>query len=115
VTSVAMEDAWCIGRLSLSCWWRAPAASAARFVGAGEGLGYVLVTANGRLDTALVFAAIIVLVVLGLLLFGVVSLIERLVIPWRVSQRSNARQGRGTWLTTLPGEDSAPSPGQRLD
>jgi NitT/TauT family transport system permease protein len=56
----------------------------------------VLVTANGRLDTALVFAAIIVLVVLGLLLFGVVSLIERLVIPWRVSQRSNARQGRGT-------------------
>jgi NitT/TauT family transport system permease protein len=65
------------------------------FVGAGAGLGYVLVTANGRLDTALMFAAIIVLVVLGLALFGIVNLIERLVIPWHVSQRSKASQGRG--------------------
>jgi len=59
------------------------------FVGAGKGLGYVLVTANGRLDTALMFAAIIVLVVLGLALFFVVVLIERLVIPWHVTQRTH--------------------------
>ncbi|MGI8418732.1 MAG: ABC transporter permease [Nakamurella sp.] len=59
------------------------------FVGAGKGLGYVLVTANGRLDTALMFAAIIVLVVLGLALFFVVVLIERLVIPWHVTQRAH--------------------------
>jgi NitT/TauT family transport system permease protein len=58
------------------------------FVGAGSGLGYVLMTANGRLDTALLFAAIIVLVVMGLVLFLAVSLLERLLIPWHVSQRN---------------------------
>lgn len=57
------------------------------FVGAGNGLGYVLVTANGRLNTALMFAAIIVLVILGLGLFFIISVIERLVIPWHASQR----------------------------
>jgi NitT/TauT family transport system permease protein len=59
------------------------------FVGAGNGLGYVLVTANGRLNTALMFAAIIVLVILGLGLFFIISVIERLVIPWHASQRRN--------------------------
>ena len=59
------------------------------FVGAGNGLGYVLVTANGRLNTALMFAAIVVLVILGLALFFIISLIERLVIPWHASQRGH--------------------------
>jgi NitT/TauT family transport system permease protein len=58
------------------------------FVGSGNGLGYVLITANGRLDTALLFAAIAVLVVMGLVLFLAVSLLERLLIPWHVSQRN---------------------------
>lgn len=57
------------------------------FVGAGDGLGYVLVTANGRLDTALMFAAIVVLVIMGLLMYIFIVIIERLVIPWHVSQR----------------------------
>lgn len=61
------------------------------FVGAGAGLGYVLVTANGRLDTPLMFAAVIVLVILGLALFFIVVLIERLVIPWHVTQRPDHR------------------------
>lgn len=57
------------------------------FVGAGNGLGYVLVTANGRLDTALMFAAIIVLVALGLALFSLVVIVEWFVVPWHVSHR----------------------------
>jgi len=65
------------------------------FVGSGDGLGYVLMTANGRLDTATLFAAIGVLVVLGLVLFLAVSLLERLFIPWHVSQRS-VGGGQGT-------------------
>ncbi|HUZ54215.1 MAG TPA: ABC transporter permease [Streptosporangiaceae bacterium] len=65
------------------------------FVGSGDGLGYVLMTANGRLDTATLFAAIGVLVVMGLVLFLAVSLLERLLIPWHVSQRS-AGTGQGT-------------------
>ena len=42
------------------------------FVGAGNGLGYVLMTANGRLDTATLFAAIGALVIIGLVLFAAV-------------------------------------------
>ena len=57
-------------------------------VGAGNGLGYVLMTANGRLDTATLFAAIGVLVIMGLVLFAAVSLLERLMIPWHVTQRT---------------------------
>lgn len=58
------------------------------FVGAGNGLGYVLMTANGRLDTGTLFAAIGVLVIMGLVLFAAVSLLERLMIPWHVTQRT---------------------------
>ena len=58
------------------------------FVGSGNGLGYVLMTANGRLDTSLLFAAIIVLVIMGLVLFLAVSMLERALIPWHVSQRN---------------------------
>ena len=58
------------------------------FVGSGNGLGYVLMTANGRLDTATLFAAIAVLVIMGLVLFAAVSLLERLMIPWHVTQRT---------------------------
>lgn len=47
------------------------------FVAAGEGLGYVINAANIALDTELMFAAITVLSVLGVLLFMVVVIAER--------------------------------------
>lgn len=59
------------------------------FVGADQGIGYLLISASGRLDTALVFAGISVLVVIGLFLFWVVSVAERLSIPWHISHRSS--------------------------
>jgi NitT/TauT family transport system permease protein len=58
----------------------------AEFVGTSEGLGYVIQIANGRFNTPLVFAAVIVLSVMGLLLFQLVALAERLAIPWHASQ-----------------------------
>ena len=56
------------------------------FVGTSEGLGYVIQFANGKLNTPLVFAAVMLLSAIGLTLFRVVSLIERLAIPWHSSQ-----------------------------
>lgn len=56
------------------------------FVGSSEGLGYTLVTANGRLDTPLLFAAILVLMLMGVLLFLAVNAVERIAIRWHVSQ-----------------------------
>jgi putative hydroxymethylpyrimidine transport system permease protein len=52
------------------------------WAGSQSGLGWQMLQAKGRLDTALVFADIFFITVMALGLFGVVSLIERLTIPW---------------------------------
>lgn len=57
------------------------------FVGASKGLGYVIVLANSNLNTKLVFAAILVITALGLALYAVVALLERVCLPWHVSRR----------------------------
>lgn len=53
------------------------------WVGAKAGLGYLMLYANGQLQISLVFAAIFCLTLLGLSLFGVMTLLERHVMPWR--------------------------------
>lgn len=58
------------------------------FVGANEGLGYVILQANGNLDTAMLFAALIIMSALGVLLFLILEVIERISIPWHASHRN---------------------------
>ncbi len=57
------------------------------FVGSNSGIGYVLQVANGNFDLPLMFAGLVLLSVIGVLLFVVVDLIERMMIPWHASQR----------------------------
>jgi NitT/TauT family transport system permease protein len=57
-------------------------------VGSNNGLGYVLVVANGNLDMALVFAVLVWLVVISLALTGVIELIERIALPWSRKARN---------------------------
>jgi NitT/TauT family transport system permease protein len=57
------------------------------FVSSQRGLGYVILSAQGTFDTARVFAAIVLLGVMGVALFWVVTLAERLAIPWHASQK----------------------------
>ena len=52
------------------------------FVGSDEGLGFVINVARGMYDTALVFAAVFVLIALALSLYGLVSLVENRVLAW---------------------------------
>jgi len=52
------------------------------------GLGYYIQIASGDLRMDLAFAIIIMLAALGLLLFWLVVLAERWLIPWHVSQRT---------------------------
>jgi NitT/TauT family transport system permease protein len=66
----------------------ATAAVVAEFVSSDRGLGYLLVDYTNRFDTPGVFAAILVLSLMGLLLYGAVELVERLTIPWHVSRRA---------------------------
>jgi NitT/TauT family transport system permease protein len=57
----------------------------AEFVASQEGIGYLIVFANGLLDTPLMMAAITVLSLMGLLLYGLISAIERWAIYWQSS------------------------------
>ena len=58
------------------------------FVGSDKGLGYLLLTATGTLDGTLVWSALFILIAIGIVLFAIVSKLERLAIPWHVSIRA---------------------------
>ncbi len=60
------------------------------FVGANEGLGYVILQANGNIDTAMLFAALIIMSMLGIILFAIIEIAEQFLIPWHASRRSTA-------------------------
>ncbi len=50
--------------------------------GSNSGLGFVMLEATPNLLTARIFAAILILTVISLALFGLVSLVERIAVPW---------------------------------
>lgn len=52
-------------------------------VGAKAGLGYLMDRSAAQFETSRVFAAIFILAMMGVGLFLLVSLIERLALPWR--------------------------------
>jgi len=52
------------------------------FIGSNEGLGNLLLTANSQLNSPLVWAALVVLSFLGVILYGLVVLAEKLLMPW---------------------------------
>ncbi len=64
------------------------------FVGADKGLGYLLLVTNSNMETALMFATIVALTVIGLVFFYVVEFLEAFLIPWHVTHR--VREGSGT-------------------
>jgi len=61
------------------------------FVGSNSGIGYLLQIANGNFDLPLMFAALFLLSMLGVLLFTVIDVAEGFAIPWHASQRSDRR------------------------
>ncbi len=56
------------------------------FVGSDVGLGYLIVMANNQIDTALGLAAIFLVSLIGLALYGAVLLVERLATPWAAAE-----------------------------
>lgn len=65
-------------------------AAIAEFIGSDQGLGFYIQIVTGNMRPDLAFAGIFFLTLLGLALFGLVSLAERLLIPWHVSVRRGA-------------------------
>jgi NitT/TauT family transport system permease protein len=54
----------------------------AEFVSSNSGLGFVILNSQSTLNTSIAFAAIVILTVIGLLLYGAVILLGRLAMPW---------------------------------
>jgi NitT/TauT family transport system permease protein len=57
------------------------------FVAAENGVGRLLLSASGNMDTELLFAGIFALVVIGVVLFLIMEVLEKLALPWHISQR----------------------------
>jgi len=68
-------------------------ATIGEWVGAKSGLGYLMIQSNALLRTDVVFAAILMLSLLGLLLFALVRIIERRFLRWRIP-RNQIDRGR---------------------
>jgi ABC-type nitrate/sulfonate/bicarbonate transport system permease component len=58
-------------------------ATIGEWIGAKRGLGYLMLQSNALLRVDLVFASLLLLTLLGLLLFGLVRIIERRLLRWR--------------------------------
>jgi NitT/TauT family transport system permease protein len=59
------------------------------FVGGQGGLGYLLLIANGNMDTALLFAGIVALTLVGVVLFAALGIVERLLLPPHAVERTS--------------------------
>ena len=57
------------------------------FVGSDRGLGFLLLTATGTLNAKQVYATLLILIVMGVVLFGIVCGLEKRLLPWHVSVR----------------------------
>jgi putative hydroxymethylpyrimidine transport system permease protein len=53
------------------------------WAGSSSGLGFLMLQAEPSLDTPRIFACVLVLSALALALYGLVTLAERLVVPWK--------------------------------
>lgn len=78
-----------LGGLKVAATLAVTGAVVGEFVGANEGLGYVILQANGNLDTAMLFAALIIMSLMGVLLFAIIQIAERFLIPWHASRRGH--------------------------
>lgn len=52
------------------------------FVASQRGLGYVIIATQSSMNTAVAFAALVWISIMGLVLFGAVGLLSRLLAPW---------------------------------
>lgn len=68
--------------LRMACVWAPMAAVVGEWVGSERGLGFLIIQANARMDTPLMFSALVFLIVFSLLLYVVVNKLLQVLIPW---------------------------------
>jgi len=67
--------------------WSVIGAIVGEWVGASAGLGYLMTRSASQFQTPRLYAAVTIAALLGIALFALVSLIERLVLPWQTHAR----------------------------
>jgi ABC-type nitrate/sulfonate/bicarbonate transport system permease component len=87
-------------------------ATISEWVGAGAGLGYLMAQDTQQLNTTRVFASLVVLGLCGMGFFGIVSLVERLSMPWVYGRFRLMRAFRGD-ARTVGGSDDGRSQARR--
>lgn len=68
--------------LKLGAVFAVVGAVVAEFIASNSGLGYMIIMQTGQFNTPLVFAALVMLTVIGIAAFYLIVLIEKLTIPW---------------------------------
>src|SRR5260370_1451267 len=58
------------------------------FVAADKGLGFLVLTSAGDLNGDLLYSALVILIGIGVMLYGAVSYLEHIALPWHVSIRT---------------------------
>ncbi len=75
--------AWVFAGLRISVPYALIGAIVGELIAANRGLGFVLANATGQFDTAGVFAALIVIMLMAFVLNTMVRLLERWLMPWK--------------------------------
>ncbi|MEO8133266.1 MAG: ABC transporter permease [Betaproteobacteria bacterium] len=60
------------------------------FIASQEGLGYLVLVANGEMNTSLAFAGMMLLSLIGVVLYFSVEMVERMTTGWHTAQHSQA-------------------------
>ncbi|WP_430397578.1 ABC transporter permease [Ferrovibrio sp.] len=80
------------GGLKISITLAVVGAVVGEFVGGNAGLGYQLIVANGAMDTPMLFALLFGLTLLGIGMFLLVELAERLIVPRQMIGAGGGRE-----------------------
>jgi ABC-type nitrate/sulfonate/bicarbonate transport system permease component len=64
----------------------------AEYAGSSEGLGHLMLQSIPQLETARAYAAVVVLAVFAVLLFSLLALAERHLVPWAADRSEGARR-----------------------
>ncbi len=71
-----------LGGVRIAATWAFIAAVFAEYAGATEGLGYLIARGTPTFSTSRVYAAILILTLGSLALYGLMALLERKLVPW---------------------------------
>ena len=94
LTKVVLPSAitWVFAGLRISVPYALIGAIVGELIASNRGLGFVLAHASGQFDTAGVFAALIVIMMLAFCLNALVRFLEIKLMPWKTAELRDGRE-----------------------